>query len=383
MVAVFIKIFRARKICISGLELPVLIFVGLSVLTGILEEMPPIQIVVGLRPYLKWPLFFFVLINLDFKPQFYKNQIRSFFALYVVSVFLSFYQFHMWGGGDNSSGFLRAGHHGQVSVSIILLMVGSWLFNRVRATSLIFVALVLISILIAEAKAMVFFLPVILLILFRRTLLPRPFITVAVAVFMVFGLYLSVKHSQVLSRTALPVLFQSTEEWKIALTHDLGDGEINRIPRITYSINYLLDRGTKLIFGIGPGAVSPSSLSVAGGSEELIKLGLFRSELSKVLMEQGLLGLCIYIFISARLFFLNRAAFFREQDPYWKAVSFAFEGMILLFLFSTIYNEILQLDAINFLFWTIAAAICTLRIETTRHHSGIVIESMEDRISVD
>jgi cell division protein FtsW (lipid II flippase) len=74
-------------------------------------------------------------------------------------------------------------------------------------------------------------------------------------------------------------------------------------------------------------------------------------------LELGYGGLLFFLFLFYRLFVLNKIFFSAIDDPFWKAISIGFFGILFTSAYAIVYNLSWISPPLGFPLWFIAGAI--------------------------
>jgi hypothetical protein len=364
---------------LTGLEPWLAALVLLTIFSGLANHSSPMDVVLSLAIYLRYPLLALALFNLDLRPAAYWRFLR---ALALLAVALSaeaiLNNLLLGRGGDGT--FLSTGTtFGHVSAGLLLtyatcVVCAHGLSTRWRWYHWAFLLLVAITAAIATIRALFFLVPLLPLgiWLVRRRLVGRrwlPLLAVAgLAAVVIWALRLGPDLAAPASLFDLPALIQPRLEsvqdvWQVlATTH-------------------------REWLGFGPRSFSPGSLGAVG---EMYALELRRhgdywlanfamSELTSGFSELGLIGFGVYWLMLAGLLAMAlrfRGQFLRQvTDPARRrrvaVLTLAFAGMWLHFAFlGLLYYDVWRLDATSFIFWVTAAAIWVERRDWRRQTSA-------------
>jgi len=301
--------------------------------------------------------------------KYFRTMIRLLMVLVCASALLSIVQAYFlgFGRGDLSSGSLRSGPAAVVGMSIICLVIGLAMSGKkIKIGYVLIPALLIFSFILGGARAAFFFLPVALMFQLRRYWIKEP--VRAVTIVILFSLMFSVflKYETVLiddpqGHSVMPYL-RSPQATLGYLTDVIvePDGEVyvGRFAALDISVRRISETLTTLMFGMGPGSVSPSTIATSIYNEDLVELELYRWSASRTVIELGLLGVLSFGWLFLKLFLINRRlARMTAADSFWRGISWGFDGILILLIATSIYTETWAMDATTWLFWLTAAAV--------------------------
>ena len=144
-------------------------------------------------------------------------------------------------------------------------------------------------------------------------------------------------------------LYRGTEEGDFI--HSIG-----RLDSIILPIEVLSDKWMQIMFGLGIGNLSPSSLpGMAGAHVEMGRdLGYGMTAIGNLVWETGLIGLVLYLLLFYMIWRDTRrcASIDTELDTSWYSTWWS--TCILIFVFGLVYKSVLQLNELGYMvfFWS-------------------------------
>lgn len=368
-----LSVAKRKRVLRTPIDTVLLLFILIGLFSSIINFVSPITAVLGLRHALKYVLFFYILVNLDFEERFLRKVITAFLIIAFIQVPVIILERTLWtpqlmvsfgaGGAMNiydfPTGTLPRGSTGIVSlflISVIGILLGFAIYRKNNNKLLIFaaIAFLLVPLPLTMSRASLLFLPVVLLFLLI-TNLPKRFrlrLSLAVSTFAVF----------------FATIYFGSSVVGYDLIGYLSSGEAikrgnKRVTGMQIMLHHLQEKPYGYAFGFGPGTWSESYFGTFSGAvwREFVTTGQVGATSSNQIVrtggEFGLLGLITYLLIIYKVYLMNRNFFRRTSSDYWKAISFGYNGIIFLFVMSTIYVDIFYAGATAFLFWSFAGTI--------------------------
>ena len=176
--------------------IPVYLFLVIFVVSSVYNMSPAMQLLVGFKTYLPYFSFLFVLlINYNMTVDLLNKIWRKFFIVAIIQLPLLLYQYFFikpmrsnaggrFGTSDDAmvGGFggdpMGGGGSGALVYSMVLVLTLTlimWKNKETNIVSLTFIAIfVLLAILLAEVKIVIIFIPVMLLLVYRREVIKNP-----------------------------------------------------------------------------------------------------------------------------------------------------------------------------------------------------------------
>jgi len=354
----------------TGLEPFFALLTRLTVLSGLVNQTGFTAILLSLAIYLRYPLLFLVLYNLDLGTKLYGRFVRSLIWVALALIGEAIVAYLVFGKHGDQTFFSTGVNFGHVNAGLIFVYALCFLFAhalifRWRWYHLAMIALVGVAAWIATIRSILVLLPLLPLAMW------------------------GVKH-RLVGRRRLPQLALAGLLACVALAIVLGpkllDGSVGfGIPRFAQlrlaSVRDVLVNMTpanREWLGFGPRSFSPGTFGSAGEMYELeIRVrGLYwvnnfaLSQLASGLSELGVLGFALYWLLLART--LQAVLRFRqeylaaESDPARKQtfalLTLAFVGIWLHYaLLGAIYYDVWRMDITSLVFWGTAAAIFSER----------------------
>jgi hypothetical protein len=364
-------VFR-KEVKRTPIDLFLLAFIGVGIISAILNSVSPAVMILGMRKPLKYLLLFYVIVHSDFDESFFKMTLKILLIIAFLQIPVSIAEFFIWtpemgeslGSGmgefDFVTGTLPRGASGILALLLLTTMsffLGMSLYTRQSKffwASLLF----LLPLPLTMSRFSFFLLPVLFLYLLRKNLTyqfsRRLLYTVFLTLFFI-GIVLSssITANYDLKRYLLhPQEVVEKQSLSVEKT-----GESGRIGSIQYVVNNLQSVPNGLLLGVGPGMWSESFFSQYSSQLFEISSVSHANQYAATMSEFGLLGLIIYILIIFKIFLMNNQFFKISKDPFWKSISFGFSGMIIIFLLGGMYIPLWHSDALAFCFWSIAGII--------------------------
>jgi hypothetical protein len=332
----------------------------------------------GMRFYLRAVPLFFLPAVLALTDRQIKQQCIWLLTLAFLQVPVALYQ--RWQvmlegrfSGDNVVGTLTdSGILSLFQICTVLTLTGLLLRRRIRPLWYwLAFFLLLIPTAINETKVTVFFLPIGLLVTLMFGAEPGTklkYLGMACAALIAMGaIFVPVYNfTQVnnpfKNERDITAFFTNEKALGRYLSSDVGGvgtkKDVRRGDAIVVPLEYLAQDPVRLMFGLGMGAVSPSSLgkNFEGPYSLLFKKFLILS-FSYFLLEFGLFGL-LMIGVLFWMMFSDALRVARSDDTFTGALATGWTGVVILFaigIFYTIYHEF---TSVTYLYWYFSGLVC-------------------------
>jgi len=371
----------------------------------------------GARLYFKYIPFFLLPAVYAFSEKQIATQIKILllFALaqIPVALFQKFIQFRGIYTGDVVRGTLDTSSAVSIFlVSAIVIILGFYLKNRISAKHFIILALLLfLPTTINETKGVVILFPfaIFTVILFSaKDRHAKKRIVNVMAVTVLFGFIFSVVYSAFFitderAKTGVFEFFSDPdkvmsylyreEEFSldllkpkkggqvIATSHEKSHEYYSRLNVMIAPISLLSNDPTKLLFGLGIGNVSPTKRSVIQGDYVHLSkvLGAAETVVSIIIWETGVIGLILLLVFCYMLF--SDARRLSSYDTYNGALALGWLGVVMIFVLSFPYKNVLVFKAIGVLFWYLSGYIASTNYRLMREQNMLQLDNNFTRFS--
>lgn len=374
-VAIIIYSFKMvlvrRKLVTTPLDLPIVMFLGLTVCSMLLNSTSPFSLFLALRLDMKFILMFYLLVNLDFDDKFFRIMFKVIIFLLVIQVPVAILKYLIYGQMESAIG-TYAQFGGGLSTILplfaISLFLGFYLINgshKKPGRFLYGILGYLVFPILSGKKAFVFFGVFLACFLAWQAGSKRLRRFMPVSLMLLAGFLASLYFVPGLR----PALKSPQYLWEYSISYELTRSEKGeaggRLAAIADTFTAAKRKAVHFLVGWGPGSTIKSFFqpynAVAAGKLP-VKIYYGFTHLVTTVMEYGYLGLFFIFLLPLYLIFkINRRLYKDIPDPFWKAVSFGFGGMLFsVFLVGLLYQDLMREDVVGFLFWFFAAAIIVI-----------------------
>lgn len=325
--------------------------------------------------------FFIVFIGVQYLYDFkdYRKITNYLKYFVIVQLFISIYQSRIYSDWDNVSGFF--GHKGTGMLLVYLMFACSffaanYFHNKIKIlTFIILVGLILIELILGSVRAAFFYIPALIAIMFileavfKRNLKEKikniAIICIIVPLIIVIGTTVFLKVFSTKSEFSdIAELYSLNYIEKIASSGSYNsDGKtINRLSGIKTINDLVLDDNYKKIIGVGLGNAAPNKFNVLQGIyyRNFSELNYNWFFVPYYVMENGFLGLIVFLSIIISLLIKGVKIYKRSEDNEEKILIFAYQGCAISILLTLIYNASFNTAQIGYFFWAISGLIISL-----------------------
>lgn len=348
----------------NPINMPILWFLIIGIISGIINQVDPIQTVLGIRGVFQYAMIFYAIINLKLEEDFLKKLVFISLAIAIGQFFISIYQaqaagWHVFGskgldliygtmskGGANGLGYFTLMNIFNV-MGLILYKKGSKLHYYA------FLFLLYVPLLLSSARMAYFILIVFFVILMISNIIPlKKYIhfLLPIAV-LILGLIFFVNKGGGPTKQAY---FSFKQMFQMEM-------DMQRVGRLGfYPVAYDVLTDTKLgpLIGRGPGNFSsytgyryksPLLFDLFGTT---LKEGrTYHSQIIATTVEFGFLGIIVFFFIIYRFYKIRNLVYNSTQSMFWKGIAVGFSGLLLIFVIPTIIANIWEVQYIALYFW--------------------------------
>lgn len=372
---------RNGKIIQTPLDKFFIILVVIGVVSHFVNSSSPVITALGIRNTFKYPLFFYLLIQLDLDEKFYKNVIKYFIFLALIQILVAIIQSSIWtpeikkafaasgkGAGcqyDFITGTLGLGQSGALGllmINTICISIGFYLYFK-KNIFIILAILTLIPLILGESRGSVLLLPFVLLFLFKRDFFTRKFfsrvllLSMIIVMVLFFIFFISPTRKEGLGRYSLQMLYRT--HIRSPSASQLPQGKLTNI---IFSNKIISKNWKNQLLGYGLGSASLSIFENYTGPvySEYGWAEIDNQQIGWTMLELGYLGLFFFFAVIYWIYRINKLFLNQIKDRYWKAISFGFMGVIFLFAVGTLYVPVWHWDITGFCFWFFSAVIVSI-----------------------
>jgi hypothetical protein len=355
----------------TPIDLALILFMTVFVFSMVLNSRSPIGGILALRLDCKFILMFYVLIGFDFPEEFFRRMINIIVFLLAIQVPVAIIKFFRFGQNEAAIG-TYASFGGELSTILplfaISLFLGFYLIDRSqksRGRFIIYNIGYLIFPVLAGKKGFFFFGLLLLGFLARQAGKEIMRKLIPVGVILLPGLLASLYFVPGLR----PALKNPGYLWKYSISYETVRSEKGeaggRLVAIGDTFNAAKKDAVHFLVGWGPGSTIQSffgSYNEVAAGKLPVKIYYGFTHLVSTVIEYGYLGFLFYFVMPLYILFKANRRFYKKiSDPFWKAISFGFGGILFsVFSVGLLYKDLLRQDVIGFLFWFFAAAIVVM-----------------------
>jgi hypothetical protein len=347
----------------------------------ILNQMSAGVLFSGIRIYLKSLPFFFLPLVVKIEDRDLKWQLLLIAGISLIQFPIAWYQQQMPGvTGDNVTGTLRISSFLSVFLCCTSAMAMSlYLKGRISLTMLVaFLALTLPATMINETKGTLVLLPIALLapVIFlgkasgtgraKQAVLTLILIGGFFAAFIpVYDHFIRERWEQ--ERWGILDFFQMEGRVERYLVKDsnLGSQESGKIDSLFLPFQAARNDPTQVVFGLGIGNVSPSSMGPGFEGDHFRRYGRLMGPTTSVfLWEIGLIGTGLAFLILYMIFRDARVA--REAEGITGAIALGWIAIIGIMFIAWFYKKTIGSDALSYLFWFYSGVVAAASLRVRR-----------------
>lgn len=374
-----------RKLWTTYLDKVSLVFLVVSILSTLIRPASVTGLITGWRRPWRFILLFYVLINTDMALRKYRRWIIALMILAFVQPIVMVFQVLAWipsnlGTNDLATGtFLDARAAALFMVQMICLLVGLAVVGRIRISRLLLLLVYLASgLILSESGGAIYLtLPTIMVTVFLSANLSRalgrrrPVWVAGFLIAMLIVTLLAIWLATVVWENSslylnITRLVKQELEGRSKVT-----GKSGRLFAIVDTLEILGKEPLGRLLGLGPGNWSSSAFGSFEAKQVATHgLVLKRTQVTVMIAEFGLIGFIVYSLLFWQFYRPNRRAQRFLADPFWKAVSIGFTGIVFLTWATGVYNVAWYHESISFPLWFIGAALHRLLEEQRSIDSG-------------
>ena len=364
-----IKIRRSPFDCI------ILFLFIVSIISSIANSVNIFTIFTGYRHFFKNIILFFILYYLNIEEKFLKKIITLIIVLAFIQLPIVILQRIYINADDLICGTLGYNNNQELSlflIGIMAIITGYYInkkdFSKIKL--LFGFIFLIIPMSLNQAKAAFFCLPAMFIFIFRKFLFGSFKKSVHITVIFVMIFLASINLADtIITRINISDYLTNPDKvfsYTFGSSYISGDliseaeGGLRMGSAIVYSHNLISRNVFSALIGFGPGNASDSFFSNANGEYFDEILNYSRTQLSRTMLEWGYLGLFLFLILFYFCFRMNHNFYRNINDPFWKSISFGYNGILFLQVLSIIYIQSWTSDILSFWFWFLTSTILVI-----------------------
>jgi len=336
--------------------IPLSIFIFWSIISSIVNNINFLTVVLSFKDHLRYVFLSFAIANVVYTEFTLKKLVQLFILIGFFQIPVTIYQFSIFGQCDYVSGTL--GRHGTGELLIVIdslvLILFSFSIYFKKTKYVLLIPFFIIPLILGSARASLILMPVTLL--FLLFIIPRfrvrawksftlLIFNVGAILFLTFLLFSPVKMA---SKEFLIDFNKGIKQQVISPVVD--NKKPGRLISPIIALKWLKEKPGGFLVGYGFGITKESYFEEYTG-KFYSEFSPKANQLSTVILEGGIPSLLFYLFIIILAFKIN-IEFFKKVEPlYWKSISFAYFGIIIIYLLGITYMNIWRLYYATFPFW--------------------------------
>ena len=332
----------------------------------------------GTRFYLRPVPMFFLPAVLSLSDEQLRRQLKWLLALALLQVPVAIYQQYViqsegrFTGDDVKGTLMDSGILTLFLISAVLILTGMFMRRRIRPlTYWVLFFFLLIPTTINETKVTVIFLPLgllaTLLLGAERGKKLKYFLMACAALVVAAGLFIPIynftqRYNPYKNEKDITAFFTNEKALGRYLSSDVGGvgtkKDVRRGDAIVVPFEFLAKDPVKLAFGLGLGAVSPSTL---GPNFEGEYYSLFQKfsiiSFTFFLLELGVFGI-VLIGALFWMMFSDTLAVARQDRSLVGVLATGWTGVVVIFALDVVYTIFHEFASVTYLYWYFAGLIC-------------------------
>ncbi len=356
-------LYRLRsntKIHVANILFPIISIFVVIIFSGLINQSSLLEIAFTILIYLRYPLLFIVLLNMDIDKDVLRSFLKVFFFLVIIQIPEVFYRFFVMGiRWDHVSWTLGPWGHFDLGVYMIYaaaLIVAKGLVIRTKLSHIILILCFFLVALMGEIKGFIFFAPVVTSLViyncFKKKITKKKiYITIGILIVIAVGFifFINLYEKVFPESRALVVIFSNLKTGQL--------GKIGRVSAFLDIMSKVEKSPSNFLFGWGPGS------SFAGnylGSKGLIyEFPIHaKNQLAETFVDIGFMGILAYYWLLIRFLSIFKKQIKLEDDKDYIIVNNAIMGMWFFFaILGPMYDLVWRHDSPNFIFYFLTAVL--------------------------
>jgi len=364
-------IARNKSWDLSPFSIPIFSILFIILLSGIYNKTNPLDFVSCILLYLRYPLFFLLLVNLDIDDRALENIVPFFIILTLLQIPEVLYRSLVLGFRGDALCF-SLGSYGTLHLGIYCLYLGAFTTSHALETRIKWYHIALLAILFAisglgEIKALYLFLPLMVLTITLMNrggfgkLFWRRFLFLSL---LAFALFLTLHFWEDLTTMDdfLTRIF-SFIQGALSLRPIDDLPMILRVEQIRIVWNMLISSPEHLLLGFGPGSSLAGNFSGFSGIliatfSWLLDDSITINQIAAGLSDFGILGILAFFFLFLQIIRLCVRWRLVFHDLKYRILLDSFLGIFIFYAFlGPFYNLVWRYDSSNFIMWGLLAIL--------------------------
>lgn len=377
----FFQIFKivGRKNCQiipTGMLVPLIIISMTYIVSGIVNNVKIGELMGSWLLYIRYPLLFFVFINMELPKEKFKFFIKIFLFLLLLQIPECFYRYFVLGiSGDFLSWTLGPYGHfdlGVYSIYAICLITAYGCINRFNGYLLALILLLFSAAIMGEIKTFIISIPIISIVIvmyyFRNSRGIRRILVFGLPVMLIGIIYYIMQlwgnvhaSSGNMLQFYTQLIFQIITKPGILFTPQDTDFAASRFLGHAFVWDYLKVNPLNTLIGAGPGSLMAGKFS--GSPGKLFELPPYLNQIAVIIGEIGIIGLAFFFIYFINIFRIIIKPNVNTQNKTNKIISLAAVGMWLFYsLLGPFYDLVWRHDSPNFIFYYLIAYLYLERL---------------------
>jgi hypothetical protein len=368
------RLQRRRPWVVTPIDLPLVAFVLMAIVSIILNRVPPLIAALGLRDLLQYVVVFYGLATLPLTPKWDRHWLRIVFAAGLIQAPIALVQALSYfrlstariaeGNYDMSVGTFGPSGGDMVAYFIVFLLF--LLLGRARLgdrSGLVLLPVLLVPFVISTSRLCFLFLPIGLAWFYRREIRrnPRTLIGPAlIALVAAVGLLAYYWNDKELMRMVLDPSVIVASQFNFSLTYQ---GRMVHYPIAWWILH---DMAASPLVGVGPGMyVGATASFFMVPITRLVydmfqvdptsgRFGTVNSGILPLLVPYGILGAALFVFLVARLYRMGASVAARAGTMTSRALGMSFQGILFFLAVGSLAAPVWETQILAFHFWLLA-----------------------------
>jgi hypothetical protein len=348
---------------------PILFFSIFTFASGLINKTPMFDIVGYLIIYIRYPLFFMFLADIDIPYKTIKTFVIMFLVLIYIQIPEVLFRYLALGiKGDEVSWTLGAWgttNIGIYSMYAMCIILAHGLLKGLRIKHFLGISLFFIPALLGEIKALILITPVLaLFVIFFTPFRTRTlkYATLLISVFIIASTsFLVYRNWDLIHKSkGIDSFIQSVYNVANAETTEEERYKVNRLGTFLEIYNAVSMNPTNLIWGFGPGSSLTGGFSKRSGRviTEFISEGSPLNQYGATIGDVGIIGLLLYLWILISVWRMIPRAGPVVNPTLYDILHVAFPGLWFFYtILSPFYHTVWRYDASSYIFYFVVAVL--------------------------
>ncbi|MCK5145975.1 hypothetical protein KAR48_04420 [bacterium] len=344
-----------KEIVRTHIDIPFAAFTIWAVISMVVNDQSPLSMFFSMRQMFKYAVMFYLFVHINYDEKFLKRLNLLLLGIFIIQIPTALIKMTIFGRTEWAIGtyaYFGGGLSAILPLFVNSICLGFYLYDRTKWQYLGFMVYFQLFYYACPKRVYPLFAMASITYLliragkknFKKVLPLTPLAVIIIAL----ALYVSPNWNELFTNP------QGAMDWATSYTYQKNEEVTSgRAAVAELVIKTLINNPVKFLFGYGPGTLTESFVKNKDSVMDSLSIYYGITEFALISLEYGFVGLGIFCWILITLYRTNHRLFLKIDDPYWKAISFGYKGVIFISFLALVYTPIFRLDVSGFMIWYI------------------------------